>query len=362
MKIVQKLFLSIMIALVLAITGCEEGITIGSESKNGTGDDQDSGFSFSDMYSRMNTMEKEIKSLTKVNQEQAELIEKLNLVQANSEQGLSERLAVIENNVGTISIGTLDEDVTALKNNIGSFSLNEVDSRIGTLEGRVGTFSSATLANRIGSIEGLVGTFSSAGLEGRIGNLENNVSILEGTTSSHESSINYLSELFDGVTRGSNTDGYDTITFSGVNIQIVNGQASTYTANGLGNLIVGYNERRSSGNSRTGSHNIIAGFEHNYSQYGGLVVGSHNTISGKYASVSGGYNNTASGLAASVGGGSSNTASASYVSISGEEIQVRYRAHISDKGWQGWVYDGATAGTTGQHRAVEAFMVELIQP
>jgi len=31
---------------------------------------------------------------------------------------------------------------------------------------------------------------------------------------------------------------------TGVNVQIVNGEGSTETANGLGNLIIGYNEER----------------------------------------------------------------------------------------------------------------------
>ena len=39
---------------------------------------------------------------------------------------------------------------------------------------------------------------------------------------------------------------------------------------------------------RTGSHNVVVGQSHNFSRFGGLVVGRFNTISGEFASVSGG--------------------------------------------------------------------------
>ena len=38
---------------------------------------------------------------------------------------------------------------------------------------------------------------------------------------------------------------------------------------------------------------------------------------------------------------------------------VKYRAHVADIGWQGYVSDGAQAGTTGQNRAMEALNVTL---
>src|SRR5699024_4725366 len=88
-----------------------------------------------------------------------------------------------------------------------------------------------------------------------------------------------------------------TARFEGVNVQVVNGQGTTDTINGLGNLIVGYNETDSSGitfcsdgqydnqadcesNGETwgayqhsGSHNLIAGYRNAYSQSGGFVAG-----------------------------------------------------------------------------------------
>jgi len=115
------------------------------------------------------------------------------------------------------------------------------------------------------------------------------------------------------------TSGPDDITISGANLQIVNGLGATNTVNGLGNLIVGYQEQRlpPSPNIRTGSHNVIVGRQHNYSSFGGLVVAQFNEISGPWASVTGGTRNTASGLNASVSGGMFNRATFPEASVSG---------------------------------------------
>ena len=71
----------------------------------------------------------------------------------------------------------------------------------------------------------------------------------------------------------------DDITISGANLHVVNGLNDTGTANSLGNVIIGYNELRPGvSNTRTGSHMLVVGKEHNYSGYGGMVVGVWNTI------------------------------------------------------------------------------------
>jgi hypothetical protein len=124
--------------------------------------------------------------------------------------------------------------------------------------------------------------------------------------------ITYLETLLLDVTRVGND-----ITFSGVNVHVVNGTGATYTANGLGNLIVGYNELRGSGDERIGSHNIVTGAKQNYSSWGGLIAGYNNTISEDYATVTGGVENTASGLYSHVSGGRNNTASGSLSAVSG---------------------------------------------
>ena len=98
-------------------------------------------------------------------------------------------------------------------------------------------------------------------------------------------------------------DGTDFI-FRSLNVRVQSGSGTTDGAvNGLGNLIVGYDEPRFSGSDKTGSHNLVVGPNHNYSNYGGLVAGHENTISGEFSTVSGGSGNTASAWTASVSGG-----------------------------------------------------------
>ena len=120
------------------------------------------------------------------------------------------------------------------------------------------------------------------------------------------------------------------IIFFGANVHIQNGENRTDTTNGLGNLIVGYNEMFEAWN-RNGSHNVVVGTDHRYSSFGGLVVGQSNGIDGPYASVSGGSDNSASGVSASVSGGRFNFAgpgigfpviggSGSYAAVSGGHL------------------------------------------
>jgi hypothetical protein len=93
------------------------------------------------------------------------------------------------------------------------------------------------------------------------------------------------------------------VTIKGANLHLVNGLGSTDCLNeqfeeipdcpnGLGNLVVGYNELRPEDqgveNIRTGSHNVVVGEQHNFSRFGGLVVGFVNEISGDFSSVGGG--------------------------------------------------------------------------
>jgi trimeric autotransporter adhesin len=111
------------------------------------------------------------------------------------------------------------------------------------------------------------------------------------------------------------------VVITGANLRIVNGLGATDTTNGLGNLIVGYNEPRQDPSIppdvRTGSHNVVVGIGNNFSRFGGLVVGGSNEISGEFAAVLAGIFNTASGVGSSVSGGNTNTASAFSASVSG---------------------------------------------
>lgn len=114
------------------------------------------------------------------------------------------------------------------------------------------------------------------------------------------------------------TPGTDAVVrIQGANLQVVSGGGSTDAAvNGLGNLIVGYNENPHM-NDRAGSHNLVVGAEHWYSSYGGLVAGEENAITAPSASVSGGLGNHAGGDFASVSGGFGNVASGATASVAG---------------------------------------------
>jgi hypothetical protein len=67
-------------------------------------------------------------------------------------------------------------------------------------------------------------------------------------------------------------EGNDVI-FEGCNVHIRSGAGYTGApVNGLGNLVVGYNEAFPD-DDRTGSHNLVVGAFHSYSSSGGLVAG-----------------------------------------------------------------------------------------
>lgn len=151
-------------------------------------------------------------------------------------------------------------------------------------------------------------------LESRIVNIENNsVLALDGLLS------------YNGRTM--------TALFQGVNVQVTNGSGSTSHINGLGNLIVGYNAYLEfASTKKNGSHNLVVGDGHDYTNYGGFVAGFGNSISGRSASVCGGLLNSASGIRASVSGGENNTASGYSSSISGGELNKALGARSSVSG------------------------------
>jgi hypothetical protein len=157
--------------------------------------------------------------------------------------------------------------------------------------------------------------------------------------------VRALERKLQHVTSERDENGLPAFIITGANLRIVNGLGRTECTdeqgnpisgcpNGLGNLIVGYNELRSEipefcigffddcGDRRTGSHNIVVGRFHNFSSVGGLVAGFGNEISGEFASVSGGVLNVAGGAFASVSGGFFNGAFNFTSSVSGGAANV----------------------------------------
>jgi hypothetical protein len=112
------------------------------------------------------------------------------------------------------------------------------------------------------------------------------------------------------------------IRITGANLRLVNGLGSTETTNGTGNLLVGYPEPPDREEARqTGSHNVVVGTQHQFSSYGGLVVGRQNEIRGAFASVSGGARNTAAGQFSAVSGGHNRTAAGEFNWVAGSLLE-----------------------------------------
>jgi hypothetical protein len=143
----------------------------------------------------------------------------------------------------------------------------------------------------------------------------------------------------------SGVDGKPTIQFSGVNLQVVNGEGKTASLNGEGNFVIGYDENTS--RTQTGSHNLVLGEEQAFSSFGGIVAGYGNTISGREASVSGGFLNTASGFYTSINGGTNNTASVEAASVSGGVRNTASNQGASVQGGSSNLAEGRDASIFG---------------
>src|SRR6266566_1891986 len=73
----------------------------------------------------------------------------------------------------------------------------------------------------------------------------------------------------------SGAGGKPTARFSGVNVQVVNGEGHTGSVNGEGNLVIGYDEHLAE-REQTGSHNLILGEQQKFTSVGGLLAGAFN--------------------------------------------------------------------------------------
>ncbi len=258
--------------------------------------------------------------------------------------------------VGTHPVANLAHKVQALHDRVTA--LENADARISALEASV-----ATLLADLTTANSIIATLQT--------DLGNHTSQISAINNSNVMDLDaYLTVSTKGVANA---------TLSGINLQIVNGLGTTDTINGLGNLIVGYDEVNTwldyrcslgdyidqttcelnghtwSNSHKTGSHYLVLGSRNSYSQYGGMVAGGSNyangvystvtggfvnTASGSFSSVSGGGNyNTASGYASSVSGGTTNTASEKYSSVSGGSYNTA-------SGWYSSVSGGFNRSST----------------
>jgi hypothetical protein len=149
-----------------------------------------------------------------------------------------------------------------------------------------------------------------------------------------EARVNKLESLLAGVTRET-VNTYDTLRFTSMNLQVVNGSnytdspdgvpagsdgvPTTTSANGLGNLFIGYNTNGNYGPViKTGSHNLVVGDGHSYTKTSGIVTGNGNSLTG-FGSFASGKQNVASSGWSFVAGGFLNTASGFASFASGQE-------------------------------------------
>ena len=254
--------------------------------------------------------------------------------------------------------------------------LNADEATISSLQGQVTTDTNhiATLQGQVTSLQGQVtsDTNNITALQSLVASL--NITTLQDQVTTDTNNITSLQGLLKGVSRAPDANGYDTLTFSGMNLQVVNGTGSESTSNGLGNLVVGYADNPAN-RGRTGSHNLITGDAGGWTSYGGLLAGNANqitgplasvsggagnTASGRWASVSGGGSNTAKGSDASVSGGGGNTASAEFASVSGGEINTASDSGASVSGGNNNTASGAFASVSGGGSNTAAGLLDVI--
>ncbi len=153
-----------------------------------------------------------------------------------------------------------------------------------------------------------------------------NLTSLNSSVASLDTKTKYL-------TTGVDRNGYPASYFTACNVYIQDGLGSTSgvssdpilandifgggpnsnitipVTNGLGNLIIGYNEHDPNANYQTctGSHNLIIGGGNSYSSIGGIIGGVDNYSGAPFSSIFSGWLNQTTGLASSILSGASNT-------------------------------------------------------
>jgi hypothetical protein len=139
------------------------------------------------------------------------------------------------------------------------------------------------------------------------------------------------------------------VIFSGANVHIQSGHASgdSFTANGRGNLIVGFNEQPFGvADERAGSHNVVIGASHRYNFATGFVAGYFNRLGGLSASVTGGGGNEAVDFA-SVTGGSNNKASGMYSAVAAGDSNIAKGGNSAVSGGAGNQANGDLSTVSG---------------
>lgn len=141
-------------------------------------------------------------------------------------------------------------------------------------------------------------------------------------------------------------DGREVI-YQGCNVHIRNSSGATATADGTGNLIMGWNEDTKLGHDRSGSHNLVVGGQHSWSSTGGIVAGYANTIAGESTAVLGGTQNVADGLRSAILGGQKNSATGEASSVSGGVFGEARGVHATVAGGNAGLASGRDSTVAG---------------
>ncbi len=247
-------------------------------------------------------------------------------------------------NAGTPAVaaevnGNFDAVKTAVDDNDNRVTTNTTSIETTTLNIASLTATLNALQDRVTALEADAVTLQAdnAALKERVVTLETDNASLE----------NLISNVVPYMTGGTDAQDQPTIFFSGVNVHVNNGMSSTTSVNATGNVIIGYDEGLTAshdfctvvdniqsayleqiecennngiwgaGPQKIGSHNLVIGYGHNYTQSAGLIAGFQNTVTGANSVVSGGASNYAQGQGSSVSGGIENTANGETSSVSG---------------------------------------------
>ena len=214
-------------------------------------------------------------------------------------------------------------------------SVNALLQRVTTLEA-----SNAQLRSEVDSL-----IASSAVQESSLNTLQNaladaNVEIdqLHAVNQSQNTTLNSLNarvSVLEAKTAAFTVNGSELL-IQGVNLHLRSGSGSTNAApNGLGNLIIGYNEQSVPAAPRSGSHNLVLGIRNGYSSHSGFVGGLDNRITGPYASVISGDLNQSTGdqsVIISGTGGLANDTTA--VVVGGYQNRATGFRSVAISGWQ----------------------------
>lgn len=236
-------------------------------------------------------------------------------------------------------------------------SLTEIDDRLTTLETATPTEPNLTaITDRLDTLETQVADLQTenTSLRSDLTSVEADNAALESRVSDLETDVGGLQAKLANVSVEEDAAGHPTVRFSGVNLQIVDGTGDTQCntsgfelCNGLGNLIIGYNEDPGDDARRIGTHNLALGFDNDYTGFSGIVAGTRNSISAAYASVTGGEDNSARGFASSVSGGDGNTAGAHFSSVSGGRFNTASGVASSVSGGRDNTASGGYSSVSG---------------